>query len=613
MKLESILNYLNSFEKNSFLKNIDNIISNKPKNFKKIEKILNQLDGQLKNADNRSVAEVLELVQDEYSDYINQEFLNTTSQLDILIDIIARDGNSLMKREWLGKLYEKEIRKIKQKTKEFKSLLESDNNDLRIRDYYIYKQCLITAYNNDREFNLENKITRDEQSILVTLAEGFDLSHEEIKLINYQIIPLKKLDLEEIIKYLTSIGVIFYSKKHYQIYVADEVVRILRKIRGKQVPDKIFRQVLKQLKDSHVNQLARKHNIDRKLSREEKIKEIIKEGIKFKSAIKNGIFKDEVNQTDRKSIFNDLVEKRLKIETRIKGSTMDQKLASLVEYFEEKEKDGSITISVNGYEKLLLDLGKNIKSLKKLVKEEFELQEDDILNAKFLLQYNIKPTDILYLLDDELIKEFCNIKEISIRGNEVLNILENYKDVENLFIDNYELIGRRDLNGLKENGLDIKEAELGIKFEEVTKSILQKLGFKVSDDLKNGLNTSKDKADIILDEGDNTIVIIECKSIKEKGYNKYSSVSRQVKAYKDNAIKKGYSVKKIFIIAPEFTDEFINDCTLDYELNLSLITANTLITIYEEFKENEKTSLPISLLMRDVLIDKERVVKSLKK
>lgn len=93
MKLESILNYLNSFEKNSFLKNIDNIISNKPKNFKKIEKILNQLDGQLKNADNRSVAEVLELVQDEYSDYINQEFLNTTSQLDILIDIIARDGN----------------------------------------------------------------------------------------------------------------------------------------------------------------------------------------------------------------------------------------------------------------------------------------------------------------------------------------------------------------------------------------------------------------------------------------------------------------------------------------------------------------------------------------
>ncbi len=306
MKLELILNYLNSFEKNSFLKNIDNIISEKPKNYKEVEKILNQLDGHIKNADNRSVAEVLSLVEDEFSEFINQELLSTTSQLDILIDIIIRDGNSLMKREWLGKLYEKEISNIKSKIKVFGQLFESeDAKDPRVRDYVVYKECLKTAFHNDKENNQENKITSDEQSILTTLARNLELSHEEIKLINYLIVPLKKLDIDDIIKYLTSVGVIFYSRKNYQVYVADEIVRILRKIRGKVVPDKVFRRVLKQLKDSQINQLARKHNIDRKLDRAGKIREIIKEGISFSGALKNGIFKDDISKTDRKAVLND--------------------------------------------------------------------------------------------------------------------------------------------------------------------------------------------------------------------------------------------------------------------------------------------------------------------
>lgn len=613
MKLEYILNYLNSFEKNAFLRIVDTIISNNPKNNKKIDKILSELDGHLKNADNQSVAKVLNLVSEEFSQFIKHEFLTTTSQLDILIDIIIRDGNSLMKREWLGKLYEKEIRKIKAKLKEFKKLFDYDEKDPRFRDYSIYKECLNTAYLNDQQNNQDNKITNDEQSILITLAKQLELSQEELKMINYLIVPINKLDIDEIIKYLTSIGVIFYSKKNYQIYVADEVVRILRKIRGKEVPDKIFRRVLKQLRDAQINQLARKHNVDRKLNREEKIDEIINEGINFSSALKNGIFKDDVNKTDRKLFINELVEKKMGIEERIKGATIEAKLESLLTYFENREKDGSITISVNGYEKLLKDLDYHLKNLKKIIKEKFELQEEDVLNAKFLLKYNIKPTDILYLLEDAVIKDFCRSNSISIRGNEIQNILGQYKDVENLFIENYVSIARRDLNSLEENGLEVKEAELGLKFEEITKSILNKFGFNINDQLRDTLNNAKNKADLIIDEGDNNIIILECKTVKERGYNKYSQVSRQVKAYKDLAEKKNYNVKKIFIIAPEFSEEFINDCTLDYELNLSLITADTLISIYDVFKEQNLSSLPLTLLMRDVLIDKERVLKSLMK
>lgn len=69
--------------------------------------------------------------------------------------------------------------------------------------------------------------------------------------------------------------------------------------------------------------------------------------------------------------------------------------------------------------------------------------------------------------------------------------------------------------------MDVKEVEIGVKFEEVMKLILKKLGFNVDDDLRDLVNIFKDKVDIILNEGENSFIIIECKFIKEKGYNKY--------------------------------------------------------------------------------------------
>jgi hypothetical protein len=50
------------------------------------------------------------------------------------------------------------------------------------------------------------------------------------------------------------------------------------------------------------------------------------------------------------------------------------------------------------------------------------------------------------------------------RGDNI-NILDNYKDAENLFLENYQNVGYRDLNILKDNGIVIKESELGLKFE----------------------------------------------------------------------------------------------------------------------------------------------------
>ena len=277
MKLEKILDQLNSFEKNSFLKILDSILSSSLQNSKEIEKILAESNKDIKSIDSINVAKVFELIKSEFSEFVLKEFTNTTSQLDILIDIISRDGNAIMKQDWFARLYEREVDSFKKKITDFKAELEADKptiETIRLRDYSIYKKCLHTAYFNDLDNNQESKITTDEQSILKTLAAELDLSQEEVKKINYSILPIKQLDVDTVINDLKTLGLIFYSKKNSTIYVADEVVSILRKVRGKEVGDKFFRRILKLFREPQINMICKKHGVDWKLPLEEKIESI---------------------------------------------------------------------------------------------------------------------------------------------------------------------------------------------------------------------------------------------------------------------------------------------------------------------------------------------------
>ena len=223
MKLEKILDKLGSLEKNSFIKIIDNIISKNPKNSKEIDKILSSSDKGLKSVDNQNIAKVFALTSNEFQEHIKCEFQEITSQLDVLMDILIRDGNCIMKQDWFSRLYENEIKHLKNRIKILNADFENDKSELsetRKRDYKIYKTCLHTAYYNDQENNREAKITSDELSIILTLSKQLGLSQEEIKLINYSILPIKKIDIQTVIKGLKNIGVIFYSNKENTIYVA---------------------------------------------------------------------------------------------------------------------------------------------------------------------------------------------------------------------------------------------------------------------------------------------------------------------------------------------------------------------------------------------------------
>ena len=561
-----------------------------------------------------NVANIFSLISKEFTDYLKCEFQESTTQLDILIDIIIRDGNCLMRQDWFSRLYEIEIKNLKGKIKTLTAELESDKSELsesRKRDFRIYKACLSTAYFNDITNNRDAKITSDELSIIITLSKQLGLSQEDIKLINYSILPIKTSDIQEVINNLKNMGVVFFSKKENMIYVADEMVMLLRKVREQEVAEKFYRRTLKLLREPTINQIAKEHSIDRKLTNSQKIDEIIKQGISFTDLLMNGIYKEGTNLTEKKKTLNELCEIGLNI-PNLKGSTLEDKIKSLIEHFDSVEKDDKVGISIDGFDKMLTELNISLPNFNKELKKQFELQDEYVLNADYLLDYNIKPRDILDLITKLELTTFIKDNGIKQRGDSILNILDHYKDVENLYLENYANVGYRNLNLLKENGISVKESELGIKFEELTKVILKGLGLNVDDKLKNKLNTSKDMMDILLNLGNDEIIIVECKTSKERSYNKFSSVSRQLKSYQNLALKNNLRIVKILLVSPEFSDDFIYDCEMDTEMNLSLITASTLSKIFETFKTSKFQEFP-HVLFRDIVINEERIIKALTK
>jgi len=618
MKLEKILDRLGSLEKNSFIKIIDNIIAKDNKNTKAIEKLISDTDKSgLKNLDNLVISKLFKLIEDEFSESIKKEFLNTSSQLDVLIDIITRDGNCILKVDWFSKLYNNELKQLKVKVNEVNNIIKDEKSDIsqsKRRDYIIYKSCVYTAMNNDIQNNRDAKITDDELSILITLSNKLELSLEEIKLLNYSVLGINRIDIEAIISYLRNIGIIFFSKKHNTIYIADEMVQLLRGIRGKEIADKFLRRILRTLKDPQINQICRVNQIDRKISTDDKIKEIIKEGISFTKILSEDVHKEGTTVSNKKLFLNELWSKNLLQPQTLRGSTVDDKIGHIISYFKEIENDEKVSISIDGYEKLLIDLSETLPKLNKQIKNDFELQDENVLNSSLLLDYNIKPRDILDIITQDDLETFCEKRNIKKRGNKLNNILEAYKDRNNIYLENYTNIGFRNIKELKENGIKLTEAELGSKFEELTRNIFSSLGFNVDEKLKKSLNTSKDKIDILLNLGNNELIIVECKTKKERGYNNFSSVSRQLKSYTNLAVKNNYKVIKTLLISPDFTDDFINDTELEYDLNLSLIKSSSLIKILEAFKKSKKhIKFPYKLLLRDVLIDEDRIIKSIKK
>lgn len=614
MNLLKVLSKVNQIEKISFLKILDKYSDENREKNPKIDKILSDSDNVLKKVDDSNIVQLFNLLRKEYTDHLKNSVKFSNFQLELVVDIFIRDGNQMMSREWFDRLYKQALKSLNHQIKSIKKLLESDMSDLdpeRMRDYIIYRDCVTTAYTNDIRINRDQHLSWEEKTILHALAKGLELSSEEVKAITYSIIPPERHNVDDVIHELKEAGIVFFNRKTNTLFVPVEIIYLLRKILEVELPFKYFRRILKHLKDPEINLVARKHNIDRKFSRVDKINEILNQGVDVTSLLKNDIFQDKVNKGDRAKRIQDLIVNDLNISLPKLGRSLEERIHILLDYLRNQEKEDSTSLSKDGMGKLISLLLEFRPEINQIVKNEFELQEDDVMQADLLSDYGIGPRDLLYLLTKKELVEFSKFNKINSRGNNVLNIIDSFRNIRDLYLDNYVEIGCRDVNTLKDKGLSVKESELGVLYENVTKDLFTKLGFNVDEKLRADLNTVRSQMDILINLGSKDVIIVECKTTKDKDYNKFTAVSRQLKSYESLCKKNGYHVNQVIVVSNDFTEDFIGECEYEYDIGLSLLTSVDLLKVYEGLKESHLEEVPVRLITRGGALNGDRIVKAL--
>jgi hypothetical protein len=617
MKLARVLDVTNQIEKTAFFKLLDRFCSEAEgtKSGRLVDQILSEANGNIKNIDNASIEKLFLHFQDEYSLHIEKKLRFSDEQLDILVEIMVRDGNGVMSREWFGQLYKKDLTRVRANIRSYKGILKAADSSLspsaRERDYLIYRDCLRTAFENDAILNRERHISWEERTVLNTLAAGLRLSNQEVRCIRYNIIELQPLDLDDAIQALRDSGVVFVSRKSNTIYIPDEFVWLIRKIQGSELPRKFLRRLLRHLSDGEINRVARQHSIDRDLSRDEKVGEILDQGLSVNQLLTSDIFSTGATRSYRRDRVQDLMERDLQLDVSKYGRSLEQKVDTLISYFDELERDGTAALSVDGFSQLLLNLSQSFPDLNKRLKSDFELQHDNVRDSKLLSAHGITPRDVIYLFSTAELKTFAKAHEISTRGSEVAQIIKEYRNVDDLLFENIELVGARDLNGLQELGIPLKESEIGRVYEKLVQQGFEALGLNVDEKLNKELRTKRADIDHIINLGNNDIIIVECKSVKSKIYDKYSPIKRQLLAYEKLCSNAGFRVRHHLVISNAFSQDFVGDCEYDDELSLSLLTSEGIRSIVSSYQLSSREAFPIKLLMKAGLLNEARIAKVL--
>ncbi|WNJ94325.1 hypothetical protein RND59_09100 [Vibrio ruber] len=612
MKLSLVLNHTNQVERSKFVNCIDRLCQSH-KDDTKLLKQLEKIDGQLKAASGNEITQLFNLIKEYYKQYIKEQIAIGGPQVSLLVNILSRDGNCIASIPWIEKLYAKEYEQIdslsQQLISEMKENEEYDYN--RIHRIEIYKKCVSTAFNNDEKYNRETKITDDERSILNVLAERLGLSREEVNAIDHTINPIPHLGIENALEYLREHGIILVNRRRSEVMVAEEVVDILHEIQGKDLNDKYVLRILRSLTDSELSNILKSHGQKiRGVERQDKIATIAHSGISIRSILENDIHSSDTTQNQKKDRIKNLIDE-LSLDVQRIGAKLQERVDVLITELKESEEREFNSLSVSGYKELLEVLTTETSNVEERLRKDFEIENKETLDPERLKALNITPTDILYLYTNDEIKQIRNDMGLPKRGNPRTQIIESFASANDRYIENYHHLASRDLHSLCAAGIDIKEAELGVKFEEVTRSILEQLGLNVDEDLRKDINTTKDKADIIISLENDDVIVGEAKSFKNGQYAKYSSTSRQVKSYVKRCEENNHRVAQVLIIAPSFSEDFIDAADMDTEINISLLEAEGLQKIYTAFKQRKKPNFTAKLLTKGGLLKADLISKSI--
>lgn len=614
MKLSQVLSQINQVERSKFINCLDKLCSAATINDAELADKLSNIDGQLRSASGSEITQLFAAAISHFSDHVREQVALGDSQVALLINILSRDGNGVARVSWLETLYANEHQRLSDLScellKEIEAAAELDGYGRGTR-LSIYKDCFETAYTNDLRLNREAKVSDDERMILNTLAARLGMSADEAFAVEHIVLPVPKNNVQDALNALREMGVIFINKNRAEVYVADEVVSIFHKIQNKELPDKFVLRILRSLSDAELSHVLRRHDQkSRGVSRQEKIHYITHAGIPIRSVLSRDMYSADETLSQRKDRLKSLIED-LDISTSRLGVTLDDRIDVVVESMKAGVEAEFNALSASGFKELVNSLSGTVPSVIERLRDDFEIEEIENIDPDSLRALGISPLDILYLYTNDEIKMIRDDLGLSKRSNPRTAILESFASANDRLIENYEMLARRDLAGLHAVGIDIKESEIGLKFEEITRTIFEQLGLQIDEDLRKQITTAKDKADIIVSLGGDDVIVGEVKSYKNGDFPKYSSTSRQVKAYVNQCEANGKRVAQALIVAPGFSQDFIDSAEMDTDINISLLEADGLKSILTAYKARRNPKFSEKLLTKGGLLKADLIAKTI--
>ncbi|VAW48459.1 FIG00786943: hypothetical protein [hydrothermal vent metagenome] len=614
MKLSQVLSHINQVERSKFINCLDKICSVAIKTDAELADNLSNIEGQLRSASGSEITQLFTAATSHFKDFVREQIALGGSQVALLINILSRDGNSVARISWIESLYANERQRINDLAsvllKEIEVAAELDDYGRGTR-LSIYKDCFETAYTNDIRLNREAKVTDDERMILNTLSERLGLSADESFAVENIVLPVPRGNVQEALNVLREMGLIFVNKNRAEVFVADEVVSIFHEIQNRELPDKHVLRILRSLSDAELSNILRRHEQKtRSVTRQDKIKYITHAGISIRSVLSRDMFGSGDTLSQRKDRLKLLIDD-LDMTTSRLGVTLDDRIDVVVESLTAGVEAEFNALSASGFKELVNSLSETVPSVIDRLRCDFEIEEIETIEPDSLRALGISPLDILYLYTNDEVKKIRGAMGLSKRNNPRSSILESFASANDRLIENYGMLARRDLSGLQSVGIDIRESEIGLKFEEVTRTIFEQLGMQVDEDLRKQISTAKDKADIIVSLGGDDVIVGEVKSYKNGDFPRYSSTSRQVKSYVNRCEANGKRVAQTLIVAPSFSQDFIDSAEMDADINISLLEADGLKKILTAYKSRRNPKFSEKLLTKGGLLKADLIAKTI--
>lgn len=614
MKLANVLTLVNQVEKSKFINSIDKLCGDAVVEDKALAKRVAAIDGQIKNASSSEITQLFNVVSPYFEVSIRENLAMLGAQATLLINILSRDGNCISRISWIESLYAKEWKLIDSRAKELLKFIKESSDEESFSEkncLEIYLACLSEAYQNDKRINREAKITDDERGILNILADKLHIPADDQAALEHTVDSIPKNSVSDALNALREIGLVFISRKQQMVYIPDEVVAILNRIQGKELAEKHLLRILRTFSDAELSTILKNHNRRiRGVERSEKINSIIHMGLKVSDILLNDMFAPESLLNERKERLKNLISD-LDLNLDKLGTTAEERAQLIIDALNSCAETEFNALSATGFKEMFSSLEQHFPTLPKVLRSEFELEEQDHLDIDKLRSLSITPHDILYMLSNDEVKIVAESMGTSKRGNVRLNILNSFADATDKLVDNFVLLAKRDLAGLKDKNIDIAEADIGVKFEEVTKAIFEQLKLDVDEDLRKSINTAKDKTDIILSLSEDDIIICEAKTCKNGDFAKYSTTSRQVKAYATRCENQGKRVAQVLIVAPSFSEDFVESAEMDTEVNISLLEAEGLVAILNAFKARRNPKFSPKLFTKGGLLKANLIAKNI--